>query len=292
MAAELDLSDLREALAWWSGKRLFFVGGQGKSGTTWVEQALDAHPDISCRGEGHLFDGLAMRMDQAVSSYRKELDQNNKLFRELPGYPLPEPEDGVRTMRGLLLDTMRSAADGNARCIGERTPANIAHLDLLVRLFPDAAFVHVIRDVRDVAVSLWHHMRRVQPSYDRPLEVLAVELAANWSKSMSSVRRFGREQLGDAYLEVRYEDLFTDTATALAPVVRALGADDDAVIMARIAEASSFRTLSGREPGEVDPASHFRAGVAGGWREVLDEETAAEVWELAGGTLKRLGYER
>ena len=35
-------------------KPLFFICGAIKSGTTWLQLMLDAHPDIACRGEGHL----------------------------------------------------------------------------------------------------------------------------------------------------------------------------------------------------------------------------------------------
>jgi hypothetical protein len=292
MTAEIDISDLRDGLDWWSGKRLFFVGGQGKSGTTWVESALNAHPEISCRGEGHLFNGLAMGMDQAFSKYRAELEKNNQLFPDLPGYPLPEPADGVRMMRAMILDSLRAASDDTATAIGERTPGNMARMDLIVRLFPDATFIHVIRDVRDVAVSMWHHKRRLQPAFDRSVGEVAVNIAKVWAPSMDMVSRFGEERFGARYIEVRYEDLSADLAAALTPAVQALGVSDAPDVMEAVAAASSFRAMSGREAGEVDPKSHFRAGVAGAWREAIGEGAADKVWELAGATLLRLGYEK
>jgi len=288
--AELDLRDLEEALAWWRGRSLFFVGGQGKSGTTWVERALDAHPEISCRGEGHLLDGLLQQGDRAISRYSEELDRNNKLFPELAGYPLPDEASAVRMLRGLLLDRLRSAADPDARHIGERTPANVSFLSTIALLFPTASFVHVIRDVRDVAVSVWHHSKRVQPGFDRSLASVAEETAEVWARAMASVRSSGHEQLGARYLELRYEDLLADTAGALGSVVRALGADAGDEIMAAVAEASSFRKLSGRNAGQEDARSHFRAGRAGGWRDALDADTAAKVWAIAGAMLAELGY--
>ena len=41
------------AIAELAKRQLFFVGGAPRSGTTWMQHMLDAHPDISCRGEGH-----------------------------------------------------------------------------------------------------------------------------------------------------------------------------------------------------------------------------------------------
>ena len=39
-------------------KQIFFIGGTAKSGTTWVQLLLDAHPEVSCNGEGHFLDNL------------------------------------------------------------------------------------------------------------------------------------------------------------------------------------------------------------------------------------------
>ena len=45
-------------------KRIFFVGGAMKSGTTWLQLSLDAHPHLSCGGEGHFTNQLAPRLDR------------------------------------------------------------------------------------------------------------------------------------------------------------------------------------------------------------------------------------
>jgi Sulfotransferase family len=48
-------------------RQLFFVGGAPRSGTTWLQQILDAHPDVSCRGEGLFLQQLATPMERLIS---------------------------------------------------------------------------------------------------------------------------------------------------------------------------------------------------------------------------------
>ena len=51
-------AERQAALAALTGKQMFFIGASPRTGTTWLQLLLDAHPDISCRGEGHFFDSL------------------------------------------------------------------------------------------------------------------------------------------------------------------------------------------------------------------------------------------
>ena len=47
-----DWNQRNEEIAQLARRQLFFVGGAPRSGTTWLQQLLDCHPDICCRGEG------------------------------------------------------------------------------------------------------------------------------------------------------------------------------------------------------------------------------------------------
>ena len=64
----MDLIGNTRALADLAGKQLFFVGGAPRSGTTWLQQLLNAHPDCSCRGEGLFWAQLATPLDALMTA--------------------------------------------------------------------------------------------------------------------------------------------------------------------------------------------------------------------------------
>jgi hypothetical protein len=52
---------------------VFFACGAPKSGTTWLQRVLDAHPEISCSGEGHFIDRFSAPLAEVVREYNRHL---------------------------------------------------------------------------------------------------------------------------------------------------------------------------------------------------------------------------
>ena len=95
------------------------------------------------------------------------------------------------------------------------TPLHLLYLPLIKKLLPDALIVHIIRDGRDVAVSL-DRIGWIKPfSWDRKRRVLAP--AIFWKWIVSKGRRHGRSMGGD-YLEVHYEDVVEKPRETLARI--------------------------------------------------------------------------
>ncbi len=148
-----ELTALREGAEAALSKPLFFVCGALKSGTTWLQLMLDAHPEIACRGEGHLVNFLLPGLGAALHKYNSKIRYKNKnIFNEIEGFPrfaAPHHYALLQSAVGLLL----AQYDGeNIRFIGEKSPDNVLYLAMLGRIFPHARFLHVIRDG---AVSGW-----------------------------------------------------------------------------------------------------------------------------------------
>lgn len=274
---------------------LFFVGGQGKSGTTWVQLLLDAHPQISCAGEAHFFDLLAPALQQAFARYRRQLENNNRSFPELAGYPLPQQAQAMAALRAAVQAAIRSQlGDMPVTAYGERTPANVEHLDLIWSLFPKARFIHVVRDPRDAAVSLWHHGLRLEGdafvTRFGTLEALAEQLAAGWADWMQRSATLCAERPLQ-YLEVRYEDLLEDGLGTLARLLRFLEVAVHHGESEACLQAAGFERLSGgRKRGEEDSGSHFRKGISGDWRHHLGRDSVRRISQRADHQLRRLGY--
>jgi hypothetical protein len=97
----------------------------------------------------------------------------------------------------------------------DSTPTNVPHMLRIERDFPDAQFVHIIRDPRDVALSLDKQAWSRPLPWDKKQSLLAAGLYWEW------IVRKGRKLgalLGRNYIEVRYEDLVARQRQTLAVI--------------------------------------------------------------------------
>ena len=103
-------------------RRLFFVAGAQKSGTTWVQRMLDAHPEILCAGEGHFMDalgapdmlkGLQDDNPQAIAAMMRQMSESmgepmdpevNEVVDRLAAGESPEAIDAAMPALGDDLD--------------------------------------------------------------------------------------------------------------------------------------------------------------------------------------------
>ncbi len=70
-------------------RQLFFIAATEKSGTTWMQLMLDAHPEIACRGEGQFVSKLAGCLGGALNDYSSFIEGlNEKVFLKPMGFQL------------------------------------------------------------------------------------------------------------------------------------------------------------------------------------------------------------
>lgn len=175
-------------------------------------------------------------------------------------------------------------------------------------LFPSAATacsIYIVRDPRDVAVSLAHYLGLTP---DRAIALMANPAAvlsrgpgrgspqlpirlSSWSGHVESWR-----SAAPPPLIVRYKDMVVEPAAELARVAGHLGWATTADTVAGAVAATRFEVLSGEEarhgfaqkPAALD--RFFRRGRAGGWRDTLSTEQAARIERDHGAVMTRLGY--
>lgn len=167
--------------------------------------------------------------------------------------------------------------------------------------------VYIVRDPRDVAVSLAHHFgdtlgdsvaRMADPAF-----VLGRSGAGpnanveQWVSSWGAHVESWLDAPGLQLLPLRYEDLLAAPPEAFGRVCRFLDLDDTAPAVARSLNASRFRTLAAqearagfRERLPAATAPFFRTGGAGGWRTTLPAALADQLVADHGRVMARLGY--
>ena len=101
---------------------------------------------------------------------------------------------------------------------GDKRPSYLQNLDVILRLFPDAQIINIVRDGRDCVASLkemsWHR------------EGLHATVAT-WARAVDDARRANRRLPRDQWHQLRYEDLVTDPATELTRLCAFIGEDYD-----------------------------------------------------------------
>lgn len=277
-------------------KKVFFLTGSPRSGTTWLGMLLGHHTEISCKGEArvHWFgEGLA----KLCKEYDQMLAERQPLIGKENEFPALAMDDFLAVMRAFVERRLRVCRDtrkAGLRFVGEKDPEHTYRMALMRDLFPEAQFIHIIRDGRDATLSGWHHNKRLDDQktrlwkFDHFMEASAKE----WSLRVSLARKVGKLMPQDKYFELRYEDLLDDTPGKLTQVLAFLGADASEAVVRRCVEQSAFdRNANGRKQGEADVTSFFRKGVAGEWRTELTREQIATFNKIAGPLLKELGYD-
>src|SRR5262249_51716283 len=276
-------------------KQIFFVGGSPKSGTTWLQLLLNAHPSVSCSGEGHFPMHLWSALKQALDQHDSVIQTTNKeVFTELPEYNRLTMDDmGYIFATCIAVFLVKQSQHRPVRAVGDKTPANVRAFAALGVLFPRAKFIQIIRDGRDCAVSGWFHNLR-NPEWMHlnrgSLTDYLTAFTEMWVSELVQGQKFA-EAHPNRIRRIRYEDLARDTDGILANLFQFLGVEVNETILAHCrTEASFVKWSGGRNPWEENEQSFFRKGVAGDWHNYLNDEQNALFRERAGGWLDKLGY--
>jgi len=246
--------------------RPIFIIGNIRSGTTILYNLLSLHPDV-CWFSNHS-DRLASAYGVAflhrfldIPSMRdrqaRAIAENRRMFKRFNIVPWPDEGDRIyhehsglgQTQNGVettLTDEMERQLTrkirehleltGKSRFLSKQT-ANNRRLGLIAGMFPDAYFVHVIRDGRAVANSTirvpWWNDTHVWWLGCRASEWEArgrepIELCGlYWQRTLEEIFR-NKEMLGERYTEVRYEALVADVPGVIGEILSFCGLESDA----------------------------------------------------------------
>ena len=248
-----------------------FVIGSGRSGTTLLRLMIDSHPRISCGEETHFLRDLS-----AITG---------EYWHLLEGYGF-EREYWLGRIRDLYAGFQADylARRGKLRW-AEKDPTYTPHLAFIDELFPDAQYVHVIRDAYDVVASF-----RERWGYRSALRVAR----GQWARDVRAARDFGQALPAGRYHELRYEALVESPEPTLRALLEFLvELWDEAVLRFDEAEHDSAERYAGftaerrRQGGET--AAIYRSRIGAGRRR-LDPALRALLRRSAGSLLRELGY--
>ncbi|MGF6089681.1 sulfotransferase [Pseudomonas sp. 18173] len=213
-----------------------FIIGTGRCGTSWLGQMLNSHAEVCVPPEIQLlfeYSGNGDRLFEAFSQAGPS-GLDGELIASIIGQGCPHKlemffdyaefcsrEDTPKSSAAVFVEAFYAAiakAHGKTWLI-EQTPWYGQRLDLVSRIFPNAKFIHIVRDGRDVALSFartpwWHASPRLNLSrWQREIKRIALDAACYLDAS--------------TYLEVKYEDLVANTELEMQRICEFLGIDFD-----------------------------------------------------------------
>ena len=195
---------------------VFFVVGRQKSGTTWLMETLNSHPEILCQGEGRPF-GRNWRQEhlkQKQASYPPSSLYNAIASSEDLRYWVERSvwsrrdntDEHLANLTGLAIEyflTQQLLKTGK-RLVGDKTVLLSPEIvEEISKICPKAKVIHIIRDGRDVAVSTIHH-RWNQAEKQGPIDALSPEMLAKreaYRKDPQRLLRAGEGIFTDGLLE-------------------------------------------------------------------------------------------
>jgi len=259
-----------------------FIGGAGRSGTTLLRVMLNAHRNLCSGPEFKIIPDIipiynllkSEGYSGIMKSYHNEHSDINDIFANfLSGF----------------FDNFQEN-NGNKRLV-EKTPHNVYVMKELGEIFPNAKFIHIVRDGRDVASSLvkmnWFGANNEPVWYVKNIE----NASKYWIQSVLK----GINDANDPILKgrvklVRYEDLITDPKKVLESVLEFIGEPwDDAVLEYNKVE----RGFEPVESSTKQVSSTLYDSSKGRWRKDFEIKDVLSFIKMGGGQLLyHLGYEK
>jgi len=269
-----------------------FVVGCARSGTTLLyDMLLSAGGFALYLGESNIFNLLAPRFgDLGVRKNRERMFEvwaGSSLFR-ISGLDRQQIERPILEDCRNAGDFLRIVMDEVARQQGARrwagnAPEEILHLLEIKRTIPEALIIHMIRDGRDVCLSL-SNKRYIRPFPWKERET--PEGAALYWQWIVGKGRTASEWLGRDYTEVRFEELIADPKAVLRNLSEFLEQDLDHATIQRNAVGAVARpntSFKGSGDDQFNPV--------GRWRKQLTAEKLCRIEGFIGNTLQELSYE-
>ena len=275
--------------------RPFFIIGSGRSGNTLMRRILTSHSQLHIPPESYVL-GRTIRLFQR---YRRlpwpdlvtlvlgqfEFHPQFETFEISLRSLAQEAKEWPKQKRSLaaLCDALYRyhAAQHQQSCQrwGDKTPANTFFLNLLYKLFPQAQYIHMLRDGADVVVSY------VQAGLYQSL----LEAAERWKDAVTIAAQFANHHPTRCLL-VRYESLVQEPTVTTQAVCAFLEVPYEPTMLAVGNQVAGMGDVT-RLAHHTQVQHPISAAHIGKGRHSLTAEQRTQLGPLMNNSLQQWGYE-
>ena len=278
-----------------------FIVGSARSGTTLLQRMVDAHPQVAVVNEARFIPRYFKSRTGLTPEGFVTPELIPKLLEHRRFYKVnigrEELERLINSDEPVSYSSFVSAIfdlygqrEGKS-LVGDKTPSYVLSLPTLHGLWPTAKFVHIIRDGRDVCLSMLNWLsekgqvaaRRRATWTEDPVSTAALW----WKHRVRLGREDGNALRPELYYEIRYETLVSQPATECAALCDFLGLPYHEAML---------KFYEGREKADpgLDAKKAWRPITPGlrDWRSQMTLDDIERFEAAAGDLLDELGYPR
>ncbi len=206
----------------------FFILGRPRSGTTLLRTLFDAHPNAAVPLECAFIVNMAQKYghikmwdSQTLLSYYDDLQTHIKfdtwnMDLEKLKIALLQCEGSFtfqQLCKVVYLEYKSVFHKEEIKLIGDKNPVYATYTNKLLKMFPDAKFIHLVRDPRDNIISLKN------VDFEGPFSAL---LAYRWKHSAEKLFKIKKKN-PEKFYTIRYEDLAKEPQKYYAEMCQFLG---------------------------------------------------------------------
>ncbi len=233
-------------------RRIALLSGHPRSGTTLLEQVLDAHSDIISAEETSLIH------DEIYRPLARDFPPGTGLLQMLDSAP-PSLISHLRENYFHCAELLLGKAIGG-RLLVDKNPGVTIIVPVLARIFPETRFLVALRDPRDVVLSCFMQALTLTPVSS---SYLTLEGTVNQYASVMGFWLAMRPRMGNQWIQVRYEEMVDDLPAVARSVLEFLGVGFEDNVLKYYEHARAKRVNSPTYAGVRQPP--YRAAV-GRWK--------------------------
>ncbi|MEQ8361389.1 MAG: sulfotransferase domain-containing protein [Cyclobacteriaceae bacterium] len=274
------------------GENLIFATGFDKSGTTWLMDILNLHPDITCRGSGQIFNfykDIHFLAERGGYGIFVKNPVEARWF-SMGGKVWFDEKVVTANFRNFVAASFERYNIKKSRYVGDKS--TVQDVSLIRKIYPKAKIICMVRDVRDVAVSFAYHFKRGDSNKFNDdgtfQETYLRQVMEAWCAYSAHIR----SNLSDSDLMIiKYEDMLSNTSAVISEIYQFMNVNTDDNLLKKVVEETSFENMSGgRKAGVEDQTSYFRKGIVGDWLNHFGEKEKGIIRQIGGEELIHWNY--
>ncbi len=251
-------------------KKIIFIVGNSRSGTTLIARILSCHRDVHILHETHFIEefykertqfekldskAIKLLINKMVTIQKKDYYNKSQIEEHIEADEVASifEESDDRSFENLIRIYFDYIAASFGKSIpGDQTPRHIFYVSLLKTMFPDAIFINMIRDPRAVLLSQkykWKALSKKGVPFFETARTFCnyhpIPMSFMWKKGIEHASNVNKNIKEDAWIDIKFEDLVADPEGILKNTCAILGIQYDRCMLDVRVSMSSMGTREG-----------------------------------------------